>query len=124
MHRVSERLVCNCVAKPRPRPVTRARTCLPEGRALAQLAAMAVPRWAQGAMVDGLLADLIVIVHLGFIAFIGVRGFLAWRWPHRHCQLRLSADAVGKHLRYVAMKAGYAGGWSTMSSPEFSILTG
>ena len=32
-------------------------------------------------MLYGLLADLVVVVHLGFIAFVAVGGFLAWRWP-------------------------------------------
>ena len=27
------------------------------------------------------LADLVVVVHLGFIAFLVFGGFLAWRWP-------------------------------------------
>ena len=45
-------------------------------------------------MVYGLPAGLIVIVHLGFIAFIGVRGFLAWRCLHRHGRLRPSAASA------------------------------
>jgi hypothetical protein len=28
-----------------------------------------------------LLADLIVVVHLAYLVFIPVGGFLAWRWP-------------------------------------------
>jgi hypothetical protein len=42
---------------------------------------MAVRGRVQGVMLYGLLADLVVIVHLGFIAFVAVGGFLAWRWP-------------------------------------------
>ncbi|HEX9995240.1 MAG TPA: DUF2784 domain-containing protein [Acidimicrobiales bacterium] len=29
----------------------------------------------------GLLADAVVIVHLGFILFVALGGLLAWRWP-------------------------------------------
>ena len=29
----------------------------------------------------GFLADLVVVVHLGFIAFLVFGGLLAWRWP-------------------------------------------
>ena len=29
-----------------------------------------------------LLADLVVVIHLAFIVFVAVGGFLAWRWPH------------------------------------------
>jgi Protein of Unknown function (DUF2784) len=28
-----------------------------------------------------LLADLVVVVHLAYLVFIPVGGFLAWRWP-------------------------------------------
>ena len=28
----------------------------------------------------GLLADLVTLVHLGFVAFVVLGGFLAWRW--------------------------------------------
>src|SRR4029450_13264656 len=27
------------------------------------------------------LADGVLVVHLGFLAFVGLGGFLAWRWP-------------------------------------------
>lgn len=27
------------------------------------------------------LSDAVVVVHLGFIVFVAVGGFLAWRWP-------------------------------------------
>jgi hypothetical protein len=32
-------------------------------------------------MLYRLLADLVVVVHLAFIAFVVLGGFLAWRWP-------------------------------------------
>ncbi|MGI8809408.1 MAG: DUF2784 domain-containing protein [Acidimicrobiales bacterium] len=32
-------------------------------------------------MLDGLLADLVVVVHLGFIVFVAVGSLLAWRYP-------------------------------------------
>lgn len=32
-------------------------------------------------MVYGLLADLVVVVHLAFIVFVATGGLLAWRWP-------------------------------------------
>jgi Protein of Unknown function (DUF2784) len=28
-----------------------------------------------------LLANAVVLVHLGFIAFVAIGGVLAWRWP-------------------------------------------
>jgi Protein of Unknown function (DUF2784) len=27
------------------------------------------------------LADVVVLVHIGFVLFVGLGGFLAWRWP-------------------------------------------
>jgi uncharacterized membrane protein len=77
-------------------------------------------------MLYGLLADLTVIVHLGFIAFVAAGGFLAWRWPR---SLWLHAPAIiyalvivtvgfdcpltplEKHLRHAAGQAGYAEGF-------------
>lgn len=32
-------------------------------------------------MIDRVLADLVVVLHLAFLAFIPIGGFLAWRWP-------------------------------------------
>jgi hypothetical protein len=32
-------------------------------------------------MVSVLLADLVVVIHLGFVGFVAVGGFLAWRHP-------------------------------------------
>jgi hypothetical protein len=40
-----------------------------------------------------LLADLIVVVHLAYLVFIPVGGFLAWRWP-RLIPIHLAAVAV------------------------------
>jgi hypothetical protein len=87
---------------------------------------MAVAFWLEGAMLYGLLADLVVIVHLGFIAFVAAGGFLAWRWP-RFLWLHLPATSyalvivmVGfdcpltpleKHLRHLAGQAGYSEGF-------------
>jgi Protein of Unknown function (DUF2784) len=40
-----------------------------------------------------LLADLIVVVHLAYLVFIPVGGFLAWRWP-RLVPIHLAAVAI------------------------------
>ena len=32
-------------------------------------------------MLYGLMADLVVVVHLAFILFVAVGALLAWRWP-------------------------------------------
>jgi len=40
------------------------------------------------------LADLIVVVHLAYLAFIPLGGFLAWRWP-RIVPWHLAAIAIG-----------------------------
>jgi hypothetical protein len=77
-------------------------------------------------MLYGLLADLIVIVHLALIAFVAVGGFLAWRWP-RLLWLHVPAityalvivtvgfdcplTPLEKYLRHVAGQAGYADGF-------------
>ena len=73
-----------------------------------------------------LLADLVVVVHLGFLAFVGVGGVLAWRWPAllwAHLPaLAWGAASVGvglacpltaleKSLRELAGDRGYAGGF-------------
>jgi hypothetical protein len=41
-----------------------------------------------------LLADLVVVIHLAYLVFIPVGGFLAWRWP-RVIPFHLAAVAVG-----------------------------
>jgi len=73
-----------------------------------------------------LLADLLVIVHLGFVAFVIAGGVLCWRWP-RLAWLHLPAAAWGAwielsgrvcpltplevRLRLAAGEAGYRGGF-------------
>jgi Protein of Unknown function (DUF2784) len=73
-----------------------------------------------------LLANAVVLVHLGFIAFVAIGGVLAWRWP-RLAWLHLPAAGyalavvtVGftcpltpleKHLRHLAGQPGYPGGF-------------
>jgi hypothetical protein len=32
-------------------------------------------------VIDRILADMVVVVHLAFIAFVAVGGLMAWRWP-------------------------------------------
>jgi uncharacterized membrane protein YhhN len=77
-------------------------------------------------MLYGLLADLVVIVHLGFIMFVAVGGLLAWRWPRLswiHVPAVVYAAAIvavgfdcpltplEKHLRRLAGQRAYAGGF-------------
>lgn len=77
-------------------------------------------------MSHGLLADAVLLLHLAFILFVVLGGFLAWRWP-RLAWLHLPAAAWGaliefgdwpcpltpleNHLRALAGEAGYAGGF-------------
>lgn len=71
-------------------------------------------------------ADVVVVVHLGFILFVGLGGLLAWRWPrvawvHVPAALYgIAIVAVGfdcpltpleKHFRRLAGEDGYAGGF-------------
>jgi hypothetical protein len=80
----------------------------------------------EGVMFYGLLADLVVIVHLGFIAFVALGGFLAWRWPRLlwlhvpAISYALAIVTIGfdcpltpleKHLRHAAGQAGYSHGF-------------
>lgn len=73
-----------------------------------------------------ILADLVVVVHLAFILFVGLGALLAWRWPrlvwlHVPAALYgLAIVAVGfdcpltpleKHLRRLAGEGGYPGGF-------------
>lgn len=77
-------------------------------------------------MLYGLLADLVMIVHFGYIAFVVVGGFLAWRWPwllwiHLPAVIwGLAIIVVGftcpltpleKYWRRLAGQAGYTGGF-------------
>jgi len=73
-----------------------------------------------------LLADLTVVVHLGFVVFVVMGGFLAWRW-RRLAWVHLPAAAWGaliefrgwicpltpleNHLRRLAGQTGYGGGF-------------
>jgi hypothetical protein len=72
------------------------------------------------------LADTVVVVHFGFIAFVAAGGLLAWRWP-RVLWLHVPAVAWGlgivtvgydcpltpieKDLRRLGDQAGYEGGF-------------
>src|SRR6266540_3228451 len=77
-------------------------------------------------MLYGLLADFVVIVHLGFITFVAVGGLLAWRWPRLfgvHLPAVVYAAAIvtvgfdcpltplEKHFRRLAGQPAYAGGF-------------
>lgn len=77
-------------------------------------------------MLYRLVADLLVALHFGFIAFVVIGGFLAWRW-RRLAWLHLPAAAWGaliefmgwicpltpleNRFRRLAGDAGYAGGF-------------
>jgi hypothetical protein len=77
-------------------------------------------------MLYGLLADLVVIVHLGFILFVAAGGLLAWRWPRIsvvHLPTVVYAAAIvtvgfdcpltplEKYFRRLAGEQAYAGGF-------------
>jgi hypothetical protein len=73
-----------------------------------------------------ILADLLVILHLAFSAFVIFGGFLAWKW---RCAIFVHLPALAwgfwvetsgqicpltpleNHLRHLAGEAGYAGGF-------------
>src|SRR5215207_7955728 len=72
------------------------------------------------------LADLVVIVHVGFILFVAVGAFLAWRWPRlswAHVPAVVYAAAIvtvgfdcpltpiEKQLRRLAGQQAYEGGF-------------
>ena len=73
-----------------------------------------------------ILADLLVVLHLGFVAFVVFGGFLAWKW-RRVVLAHVPALAWGfwietsgricpltpleNHLRRLAGEAGYQGGF-------------
>ena len=77
-------------------------------------------------MIEGLAADIIVLVHLGFIVFVALGGFLVVKWPkmailHLPCALWGVLIAFGgwicpltpleMHFRKLAGIAGYDGGF-------------
>src|SRR5581483_11317532 len=77
-------------------------------------------------MVWRLLADLLVILHLAFAAFVIFGGFLAWKWrPAALAHLPALAwgfwveisgeicplTPLENHLRHLAGAAGYEGGF-------------
>lgn len=47
------------------------------------------------------LADLVLVVHFGFVLFVALGGLLVLRWPR----------LAWIHLRRLAGEAGYAGGF-------------
>ncbi|MCX7660295.1 MAG: DUF2784 domain-containing protein [Caldimonas manganoxidans] len=73
-------------------------------------------------MIYRTLADLLVLLHLGFVVFVVLGGFLVWRWP-RLVWVHLPAAAWGawielsagicpltpleNHLRQAGGQAGY-----------------
>lgn len=77
-------------------------------------------------MLYRLLADLVVLVHLGFVLFVVLGGLLALRWP-RAAWLHLPAALWGagiefaagicpltpleNHLRRLGGESGYSGGF-------------
>lgn len=77
-------------------------------------------------MIPRLLADAVLLLHLAFILFVVLGGFLVWRLP-RLAWIHLPAAAWGafveisgrlcpltpleNHLRRLAGEAGYAGGF-------------
>jgi hypothetical protein len=81
---------------------------------------------ASAAVIASALADLVLVVHLAFIAFVVAGAGLLWRWP-RLVWLHLPAALWGagvefsgtvcpltpleNHLRALAGESGYAGGF-------------
>jgi hypothetical protein len=74
----------------------------------------------------GLMADMVVVVHVAFILFVALGGFLAWRWPRVwwvHAPAVVYAVAIvtigfdcpltplEKHLRHLAHEQVYSGGF-------------
>lgn len=73
-----------------------------------------------------LLADVVLLLHLVFVAFVATGAFLAWRWPRLlgwHLPMLAWGLYVGvsgtlcpltpleNHLRRLAGQRGYAGGF-------------
>lgn len=76
-------------------------------------------------MLYGVLADIVMVAHFSYVAFVIIGGFLAWRWRWL-LWLHLPAVIWGlliivgfgcpltpleKHLRRRAGQAGYSGGF-------------
>ena len=77
-------------------------------------------------MLYRLLANTVVIIHVGFVAFVVLGGFLAWRWRHiawLHIPMALYGAAIEfvgwvcpltpleNHFRRLANQSGYEGGF-------------
>jgi hypothetical protein len=78
-------------------------------------------------MIAALTADLVLLIHLGFILFVGIGGLLALRWHHLawlHLPAVIWGAAIELHgsiicpltpleidLRHAAGQAGYEGGF-------------
>lgn len=77
-------------------------------------------------MIYRLLANLTVLLHLGFILFVVAGGFLTWRWRrmiwiHLPCAVWAALiefagwicplTPLENHFRLLAGQAGYAGGF-------------
>ena len=77
-------------------------------------------------MIYRLLADVVVVLHIGFVLFVVLGGFLLRRWPklvYVHLPVAIWGvliEFVGwvcpltpleKHLRALGGEAGYAGGF-------------
>ncbi|MGH9182587.1 MAG: DUF2784 domain-containing protein [Acidimicrobiales bacterium] len=77
-------------------------------------------------MAWSVLADLVVVVHFGFILFVALGGLLSWPWPQlAWAHLPAVAWAAGivtvgydcpltpleRHLRRLGGEQGYAGGF-------------
>jgi hypothetical protein len=77
-------------------------------------------------MVYGLLADLVLVVHLAFVAFVTLGGFLVWRWRRLawvHVPVALWGGAIAvsgficpltpleNRLQRLSGRPGYQGGF-------------
>ena len=85
-----------------------------------------IARWDNGDVLWRVAADVVLVVHLAFVAFVVSGGFLTWRWPRValvHLPVALygvTIQIVGfrcpltpleKWLRREAGSAGYDGGF-------------
>jgi hypothetical protein len=76
------------------------------------------------------LTTLILAVHFGYLAYLVLGGFLAWRWP-RTIWLHLTAAAWGTIIVGADLAAGgltcpltYAEDWSRRRAGEAGLTTG